>query len=98
MTPRRDPEFGRRFFKAWNDLQSEEGGKISGAEIGQRVAAVMRRGKPYKQPAVSKWKAGTRPEDPVIRALAVVLRCDEQWLLTGDADGTATRRAAGGRR
>lgn len=55
-------------------------------------------GSVYGQPAVSKWLAGTRPEDPVIRAMAVTLGCDEEWLLNGEAGGRATRRAAGGRR
>jgi hypothetical protein len=91
----RDLAFSQRLFKAFNDLQSAEGGKITQKELGSRVDAVYRRGFAYGQPAVSKWFKGTRPEDPVIRALASVLGCDEEWLLWGDADERPRRRVSG---
>jgi hypothetical protein len=94
----KDPAFAHRLFNAFKDLERSEGGKISQAEFGRRVSANHRRGKVYKQPAVSKWLAGTRPEDPVIRAMAVTLGCDEEWLLTGESGGRAKRQVAGGRR
>ena len=94
----RDLAFAQRLFKAFNDLQSSEGGKVTQTELGERVGHVYGKGSPYGQPAVSKWFKGTRPEDPVIRALAVVLGCDEDWLLRGGDAGRAARRVAGGRR
>lgn len=98
MPARRDLEFARRLAKAWNALEGAESRRISQAEMGERVAAVARRGRDYLQPAVSKWLKGTRPEDPVIRALAVVLGCDEAWLLRGADDERPRRRVVGGRR
>lgn len=92
-----DPAYSRRLYKAWKDYESAEGTKLTQVELGQRVAAVMRRGRNYLQPAVSKWFKGTRPEDPVIRAQATVLACDQEWLLHGDAAEKPRRRAAGGR-
>lgn len=94
----KDPAFAERLFQAFKDLERHERGKISQKEFGRRVSASYKRGSTYGQSAVSKWFAGTRPEDPVIRAMAVTLGCDEEWLLSGESGETSRRRAGGGRR
>lgn len=96
-TAPKDLEFGRRFFLAWKDLEKREEKDIPFAEIGARVAAVLRRDDDYSHATVHGWRSGTRPDSPVIRALAVVLGCDEDWLLrTGSGpDGSAGRGSRG---
>lgn len=97
-----DEAFGRRVFAAIKDLEKVEGRDIPLSEIGERVAAALRRGKPYAQGTVSGWRSGIRPEDYVIRALAAVLHVDPDWLLRGHRgrgnDGTGALRVAGDRR
>jgi hypothetical protein len=81
-----------RIYRAWKHLESEQGGEVKQATLGDMVAAELGLPKPIRQPSVAEWmKKGVRDVD-TLWGIARACGVREEWLAFGTAPMLGMKR------